>query len=70
MEKILKKKAKDFMTKKVVSVHENDYIKNVFKLMDKAGILGVPVVDDKKQVVGIVTETDFEDEDDSGRGRV
>lgn len=59
MEKILKKKVKDFMVKKVVSVEENEPIKKVFKLMDKAGILGVPVVDDKKHVVGIITETDL-----------
>jgi CBS domain-containing protein len=59
MEKILKKKAKDFMTKKVISVHEDDPIKKVFKLMDKSGILGVPVVNSKKHVVGIVTESDL-----------
>ena len=59
MEKILKKQAKEFMTKKVIAVEENESIKDLFKLMDKHGILGVPVVDKKLHVVGIVTEGDL-----------
>ena len=47
------------MTKNVIAVKENESIKHLFKLMDKGGILGVPVVDDKLHVVGIVTESDL-----------
>ncbi|MBN2096626.1 CBS domain-containing protein [Candidatus Peregrinibacteria bacterium] len=59
MEKTLKKPAKDFMAKKVIAVQENENIKALFKLLDQSAILGVPVVDDKHHVVGIVTETDL-----------
>ena len=59
MEKTLKKTAKDVMTKKVIAVEENETIKHLFQLMDKHGILGVPVTDGKKRVVGVVTESDL-----------
>jgi CBS domain-containing protein len=59
MENILKKKAKEFMTKNVIAVKENESIKHLFKLLDKGGILGVPVIDGKRRVIGIVTETDL-----------
>jgi len=59
MEKTLKKPAKDFMVKKIIAVQENENIKALFKLLDRSGILGVPVVNDKRHVVGIVTETDL-----------
>ena len=59
MEKTLKKTAKDIMTKRVIAVKDNETIKHLFKLMDESGILGVPVVDDKRHVVGVVTESDL-----------
>lgn len=59
MEKTLQTKVKDFMTKKVIAVTENETIEKLFKLMDKSGILGVPVVDNKRHVIGIITETDL-----------
>lgn len=59
MEKILNKKAKDFMTTDVIAVKENESIKHLFRLLDEGGILGVPVVDDENRVTGIVTETDL-----------
>jgi CBS domain-containing protein len=59
MEKILKKQAKDFMTKDVIAVKKNETVKHLFKLFDEGGILGVPVIDEDKKVVGIVTETDL-----------
>jgi CBS domain-containing protein len=59
MEKALKKSANDVMTKKVMSVKPSETIKNLFQLMDKHGILGVPVIDEKKHVVGMITETDL-----------
>jgi len=59
MEKFLKKKAKEFMTKDVIAVKDNETIKHLFKIMDEGAILGVPIVDDEKHVLGIVTETDL-----------
>ncbi len=59
MEAILKKAVKEFMIKKVIAVDQNESIKELFKLMDKHGILGVPVVDKERHVVGIVTEGDL-----------
>ena len=47
------------MTKKVISVQEDDSIKKVFKLMDEYGILGLPVLNGEGAVIGIVTETDL-----------
>ncbi len=59
MEKTLKKPAKEFMSKDVIAVQDNESIKQLFKLLDQSGILGVPVTDEKNRVVGIVTETDL-----------
>jgi len=59
MEKLLKKPVKEFMTKKVVAVKETESLKDLFKILDKNGILGVPVVNKAGKVVGIVTESDL-----------
>ena len=59
METILKKPVKDIMTKKVIAVRENEPIKDLFKLMERHNILGVPVVDERLRVTGIVTESDL-----------
>jgi CBS domain-containing protein len=61
MEKLMKKPVEGFMTKNVITARENDDIKSLFKLMDKHAILGVPVVNDGNQVIGIVTESDLID---------
>ena len=55
----MKKSVKNFMTKKVIAVKESESIKKLFKLMDRHDILGAPVVNEKKQVIGIVTESDL-----------
>lgn len=47
------------MTKKVVAVKETESLKNLFKVLDRNGILGVPVVSKAGKVVGIVTESDL-----------
>lgn len=59
MDKILKKQVKEFMTKKVVSAKKEDSIKEIFKLMDKKEILGLPVIDELERPIGMVTETDL-----------
>ncbi|MBU0577957.1 CBS domain-containing protein [Patescibacteria group bacterium] len=59
MDKLIKKPVKNFMTKDVIAVKKEDSIKNVFKLMDENEILGIPVVDDDNQPIGMVTESDL-----------
>ena len=59
MEERLKKPVKQFMTKEVITVKEDDAIKKVFKAMDHEKILGVPVVNEENKPIGIVTETDL-----------
>jgi len=59
MENLLKKPVSTFMNKHVVAVEQNESLKDLFHLLDRHGILGVPVVNDKNQVVGIVTEKDL-----------
>ncbi|WP_026894654.1 CBS domain-containing protein [Clostridiisalibacter paucivorans] len=57
--------AKDIMTKEVVTVNPNDTAEKVTKILLQQEISGVPVVDEKNKVVGIVTEADlmFKDKD-------
>jgi CBS domain-containing protein len=59
MERLMQKKVSEFMTGDVIAVKTGEPLKNVFKLMDKHGILGLPVIDDEETVVGIVTESDL-----------
>lgn len=59
MEKIMERPVSEFMTRDVISVAEDESIKKVFKLMDKHGILGLPVVGKDGAVIGIVTESDL-----------
>lgn len=58
-------KAKDIMTKSVITVTEEDIIEDVTKVLITNKISGVPVVNEEQEVVGIVTETDliFRDKD-------
>jgi len=52
-------KAKDIMTKEVISVKPETTIEELARLLMKQQISGVPVVDDKGKIVGIVTENDL-----------
>ncbi|MTI71499.1 MAG: CBS domain-containing protein [Firmicutes bacterium] len=52
-------KAKDIMTRNVITVRADDTIENVTNLLLEHDISGVPVVDDEKKVIGIVSETDL-----------
>lgn len=49
---------KDVMTKKVITLKQEDPIKLVIKIFVENEISGAPVVEDKK-VIGIVTEADI-----------
>ena len=50
---------KDVMTQSVVTVHPETPLKDVARRMIDAGISGVPVVDARKAVLGVVSEADF-----------
>lgn len=52
-------KAKDIMTKKVVSVTRQTTLKQVAEIMAEHEISGVPVVDNEKHVIGVISEKDF-----------
>jgi CBS domain-containing protein len=62
-------KAKDIMTKRVISVKTDTPIYDVLKLIASYGISGLPVVEDDMTLVGIVSEKDvlslFYDDDDN-----
>ncbi|MFN3550939.1 MAG: HPP family protein [Endomicrobiia bacterium] len=52
-------KAKDLMTKNVITVREDTSILELAKILYDHQISGVPVVDNKGRVVGVVTEKDI-----------
>jgi CBS domain-containing protein len=52
-------KAKDIMTKEVISVKPETTIEELARLLMKQQISGAPVVDHKGKIVGIVTENDL-----------
>jgi len=51
--------AADIMKKNVVTVNEDTTVEDLARLLSKHRISGAPVVDDKNQVVGIVSEGDL-----------
>jgi len=51
--------AKDIMTKKVITISKDATLAELAKLLIKNKISGVPIVDKKEELVGIVTEADL-----------
>jgi len=51
-------KAKDIMTKQVITVRKDTPIGKALELLAKNNITGIPVVEDDMVLVGIVTEKD------------
>lgn len=51
--------AKDIMTKKVITISKDATVAELAKLLIKHKISGVPIVDEKEELVGIVTEADI-----------
>ncbi|MGE5372115.1 MAG: CBS domain-containing protein [Solirubrobacterales bacterium] len=51
--------AKDIMTREVLTVHPEERLDHVARLLVEQKISGVPVVDDMQHVVGIVSENDL-----------
>ncbi len=52
-------KAKDIMTRDVITVKPEATIKELARLLTDHRISGVPVVDDRGEIAGIVTENDL-----------
>jgi CBS domain-containing protein len=52
-------KVGDFMTTRVVTIHPDSPIMDAAQLMLKHHVSGLPVVDDNRRVVGIVTDHDL-----------
>ena len=50
---------KDIMTKEVITCRVNDTIKKAALLMQSNKIGAIPVIDNKRKVVGIITESDI-----------
>lgn len=50
---------KDIMTEEVITVNVNDTVEKCANLLSKHDLSGLPVLDDKGNVVGIVTEGDI-----------
>jgi CBS-domain-containing membrane protein len=52
-------KAKDIMTSDVITVKPDATVEELARLLMEHKISGVPVVDDEKNIIGIVTENDL-----------
>ena len=52
-------KVSDVMTSEVRTISGDEPLKEAARVMVKAGISGLPVVDDKRRLIGIITEADF-----------
>ena len=52
-------KVREIMTTDVVTVRRDASVNDIAKLMSERGITGIPVVDEARHVVGIVTELDM-----------
>jgi len=52
-------KVSDVMTSEVKTISGDEPLKEAARVMVKAGISGIPVVDDDRKVIGIITEADF-----------
>ena len=52
-------KAKDVMTRDVVTVSPSTSLKALGRILEEHRIMGAPVVDDEGRIVGIVSQTDI-----------
>ncbi len=52
-------KIKDFMTKKVLTVHKEMSVKEFIQLMQQKNITGSPVVNESGELLGVVSVTDM-----------
>ncbi len=52
-------KVGDLMTTEVLTIGPDAPLKEAATMMVKAGVSGLPVIDDRRRVIGIITEADF-----------
>ena len=52
-------KVKHAMTNRVVTVHDSAMVDEVFELLLRHRISGMPVVDDNEHIVGVITEPTY-----------
>jgi CBS domain-containing protein len=55
----MKEKVEEIMTRKVVTVKETDSLQDVATIFKANRISGAPVLNDKEEVVGVVSEADI-----------
>lgn len=53
--------AKDIMTTKLITIKPDAKVKDAIKLIVKNNISGLPVIDENREVIGIVSEKDLLD---------
>ena len=55
----MKEKVEEIMTLDVITVHENDSVLDVARVFKANKIAGAPVLNDKEEVVGVISEADI-----------
>ena len=55
----MKEKVEEIMTRQVVTVTENDSVRDVAQVFKANKIAGAPVLNDQKEVVGMISEADI-----------
>ena len=58
-EKLENVKVSDYMTRSVVYVKPDDFISSIWRLMQSLGYAGLPVVNERGRLVGIITQYDL-----------
>lgn len=53
------KKVKDIMIRDITAVSENTTLKEVAKILSRIRVSGIPVVNDKHEVIGFISEADI-----------
>jgi CBS domain-containing protein len=55
----MKEKVEEIMTRDVITVTENDTVLHVVNVLRENSIAGVPVVNDREEIVGVVSVSDI-----------
>jgi len=63
---VRKVKVEDVMTREVIAAREETPYKDLARLMSDHGVSGIPILDDDRRLIGIVTEADLLLAEESG----
>jgi len=55
----MKEKVEEIMTRDVITATENDTVLNIVNVLRENSIAGVPVVNDREEIVGVVSVSDI-----------